>query len=179
MTELDRRWLNGQMTGENVWVEKLRPVHFNAHFHLCCIMLYLEISQIHLNSQQSIMSAPKNTLSMSKTKWRQLESFSQKSNKITNAQQLVSFCKVYSSLQSMISIKEIKLWSKTCQKICKIMPPALFFSCLCQVALLRLPSLILRITSYCAKNDFDARKGRKKSFLLACHIAMFWLRLKK
>eukprot|EP00111_Clytia_hemisphaerica_P013381 TCONS_00039295-protein len=88
-----------------MWVEKLRPVHFNAHFHLCCIMLYLEISQIHLNPQQSIMSVPKNTPLMSKTKWRQLESFSQKSNKITNVQQLVSFCKVYSPSQSIISIK--------------------------------------------------------------------------
>jgi len=156
-----------------MWVEKLRPVHFNAHFDLCCIMLYLEISQIHLNPQQSIMSVPKNTPLMSKTKWRQLESFSQKSNKITNVQQLVSFCKVYSPSQSIISIKEIKFLSKTCQKICRIMPPALFFSCFCQVALLRLPSLILRITSYRAKNYFDARKGRKKSFLLACHIAMF------
>ena len=106
-------------------------------------------------------------------------SVSQKSNKITNVQQLVSFCKVYSSLQSIISIKEMKFWSKTSQTICRIMASALFFCCLCQVTLLRLPSLILRITSYCAKNSFDARKGRKKRFLLACHITMFWVRLKK
>ena len=51
------------------------------------------------------MSAIKNTLLMSKTKWRKLESFSQKANKINNVQHLPSFCKVYSSLQPIISIK--------------------------------------------------------------------------
>jgi len=43
------------VSDENVCLQKLGPVHYNAHFYLCYIMLCLEISQLHLNPLQNIM----------------------------------------------------------------------------------------------------------------------------
>ena len=83
---------------------------------------------------------------MSKTKWRKLESFSQKSNKITNVQPLPSFCKVYSSLKSIISIKEIKFSSKTCLQICRIVAFSFVCSLFCQISLLK--ATILNFKDY-------------------------------
>jgi len=48
-----------RVSDENVRLQKLGPVHYNAHFHLCYIMLCLEISQLHLNPLQNIMWATK------------------------------------------------------------------------------------------------------------------------